>query len=97
MISFDAAIRHGTCDLNVAFENEGGINCLFGRSGAGKSMTINLIAGLRRPNRGRMVLDSRPLVDTDAGVVVPPHKRRRARVQDARLFSFRLDQDASAR
>ena len=87
MIGVDVALKLGAFDLDVAFENEAGITCLFGRSGAGKTMTINLIAGLARPDRGRIVLDGRTLVDTETGVFVPPHRRRIGLVfQDARLF-----------
>jgi molybdate transport system ATP-binding protein len=87
MISVDVALKLGAFDLDVAFENEAGITCLFGRSGAGKTMTINLIAGLARPDRGRIVLDGRTLVDTETGVFEPPHRRRIGLVfQEARLF-----------
>jgi molybdate transport system ATP-binding protein len=86
-ISVDVALALGAFDLDVAFENEAGITALFGRSGAGKSMTINLIAGLARPDRGRIVLGGRTLVDTVTGIFVPPHRRRVGLVfQDARLF-----------
>ena len=87
MISVDVALKLGEFDLDVAFENEAGITALFGRSGAGKSMTINLIAGLARPDRGEIVLDGRTLVDTEVGIVLAPHRRRIGLVfQDARLF-----------
>lgn len=87
MISVDVTLKLGAFDLDVAFENEAGITGLFGRSGAGKTMTINLIAGLARPDRGRIVLDGQTLVDTETGVFVPPHRRRTGLVfQDARLF-----------
>jgi molybdate transport system ATP-binding protein len=87
MISVDVALKLGAFDLDVAFENEAGITCLFGRSGAGKSTVISLIAGLVRPDRGRIVLDGRTLVDTETGTFVPPYRRRIGLVfQDARLF-----------
>ena len=87
MIGVDVALKLDAFDLDVAFENEAGITCLFGPSGAGKSMTISLIAGLARPDRGRIFLDGRTLVDTEAGIFVPPHRRRVGLVfQDARLF-----------
>ena len=86
-ISVDVALKLGAFDLDVAFENEAGITALFGRSGAGKSMTINLIAGLARPDRGKIVLGGGTLVDTEAGIFVRPHRRRVGLVfQDARLF-----------
>jgi molybdate transport system ATP-binding protein len=87
MIRVDVALALGAFDLDVAFDNAAGIIALFGRSGAGKSMTINLIAGLARPDRGRIVLDGRTLVDTASDVFVPPHRRRVGLVfQDSRLF-----------
>ncbi len=76
MISVDVALQADAFNLDVAFQNEGGITCLFGRSGAGKMMTINLIAGLARADRGQIVLDGRVLVDVETGAFVPPHKRR---------------------
>ena len=71
MIRVDVALKLGAFDLDVAFENDVGITALFGRSGSGKSMTINLIAGLARPDRGSIVLDGRVLVDTEAAIFVP--------------------------
>ena len=50
-------------------------------------MTINLIAGLARPDRGSIVLDGRVLVDTAAAIFVPTYRRRVGLVfQDAQLF-----------
>ncbi len=87
MIGVDVALKRGAFDLDVAFASGPGIIALFGRSGAGKSMTISLIAGLARPDRGRIVLDGRTLVDTEAGLFVPAYRRRIGLVfQDAQLF-----------
>lgn len=87
MIHVDVALKLGAFDLDVAFENDFGITALFGASGSGKSTTINLIAGLARPDRGGIVLDGRTLVDTETGVFVPKHRRRVGLVfQDAQLF-----------
>ncbi|MGH7738470.1 MAG: molybdenum ABC transporter ATP-binding protein [Candidatus Tyrphobacter sp.] len=87
MIDVDVTRRIGTFRLRVAFKNSAGITALFGRSGAGKSMTIGLIAGLARPDEGRITLDGRVLVDTKASVFVPAHKRRVGVVfQDSHLF-----------
>jgi molybdate transport system ATP-binding protein len=87
MISVDVALKLGAFDLAVAFASDAGITALFGRSGAGKSMTIGLIAGLARPDRGSIVLDDRILVDTARRIFVPAYRRRIGLVfQDARLF-----------
>ncbi len=87
MIKVAIRKRLGAFDLDVAFENEAGVVALFGRSGAGKTAVLNVIAGLTRPESGRIVLDGRTLVDTDAGVFVPAHARRIGLVfQNAQLF-----------
>ena len=87
MIQVDVALKLGAFNLDVAFENGAGITALIGRSGSGKSVTINLIAGLMRPDRGAIVLDGRTLVDTKASILVPAYRRRVGLVfQDAQLF-----------
>ncbi|RVD67674.1 ATP-binding cassette domain-containing protein, partial [Mesorhizobium sp. M4A.F.Ca.ET.029.04.2.1] len=79
--------RLGDFAIDASFESAGRLTALFGPSGSGKSTLINLIAGLIRPERGRIAVDGRVLVDTDTGAFVPMHKRRIGIVfQDARLF-----------
>lgn len=79
--------RLGAFHLDARFESAGPLTALFGRSGSGKTTLVNLIAGLERPDRGRIEVDGRPLVDTAARVFVPAHRRRVGYVfQDARLF-----------
>src|SRR5215472_6984357 len=51
MIHFNAAIALGAFRLDAAFESGAGVVALFGRSGAGKSVMIALVAGLLRPDR----------------------------------------------
>lgn len=87
MIHVEAAMRLGAFDLDITFASEGGLVALFGRSGAGKTATINVIAGLARPARGRIVLDGRTLLDTETGIFVPAPARRIGVVfQNAQLF-----------
>ena len=87
MLEVDLACRLGALDLEVGFAADAGVTALFGRSGAGKTTVINAIAGLLRPDRGRIVLDGEPLLDTERGIDVPRHRRRIGYVfQDARLF-----------
>ncbi len=73
--------------LDVAFEAPGGVTALFGRSGSGKTTVVNAVAGLLRPDAGRVSVDGRVLVDRASGVFVPPHRRRVGYVfQEGRLF-----------
>ncbi|TRD23305.1 molybdenum ABC transporter ATP-binding protein [Palleronia caenipelagi] len=73
--------------LDVEFDAPPGITVLFGRSGSGKTSAANAVAGLMRPDTGRLVLGGRILFDTAAGISLPPHRRRIGYVfQDARLF-----------
>jgi molybdate transport system ATP-binding protein len=87
MIRFSAAVTLGAFSLDAAFESDAGVLALFGRSGAGKSVTIALIAGLLAPDRGTIAVDGGVLVDTKKGIFVAKHRRRIGIVyQDARLF-----------
>jgi molybdate transport system ATP-binding protein len=64
-----------------------GVTALFGPSGSGKSTTIAVAAGLLRPDACRVEVDGQVLADTQAGVWLPPERRRVGLVfQDARLF-----------
>lgn len=89
-MSAEVAIRHrlGEFTLEVAFTAaSGGVTALFGPSGAGKTSIVRVLAGLTRPANGRVVLEGRTVLDTKAGIFVPPEKRRAGLVfQDARLF-----------
>lgn len=87
MISVDIAKRLDEFALNVAFEAGGGVTALFGRSGAGKSTIVKAIAGLVRPERGRIQVSDDVLFDAARGVDVPAQRRRAGVVfQDGRLF-----------
>jgi molybdate transport system permease protein len=61
--------------LEVAFRASGAPLGILGASGAGKSLTLRAIAGLERPDRGRIVLDGRVLFDSAAGVDCPSRDR----------------------
>lgn len=64
-----------------------GVTAIFGRSGAGKSSLINLIAGLSTPQVGTIRLNGRVLFDSQTGINLPPEKRNIGYVfQEHRLF-----------
>ena len=66
----------GDFHLNVAFESENKVLALLGASGCGKSMTLKCIAGICRPDRGRIVLNGKTLFDSEQKIDLPPQKRR---------------------
>lgn len=88
-MSLDVRIRHrrGAFALDVAFAAPAGVTALFGRSGAGKTTVVDAVAGLLRPDAGRIAIGERVLFDAEAGIDVACHRRRVGYVfQDARLF-----------
>jgi molybdate transport system ATP-binding protein len=87
VLTVDCGVTLGDFALDVQFTAGPGITVLFGPSGAGKTTILSLVAGLIRPDRGRIVLDGDVLADAAAGVFVPAHQRRIGLVfQDAQLF-----------
>jgi len=89
-MTVEVALRHrfGNFALDVGFHVQRcGITALFGPSGAGKTTIVNAIAGLVRPQHGRIAIDGRVVLDTAARLFVPPELRGAGYVfQDARLF-----------
>lgn len=82
-MTLEVHLRHGFPGfrLEVDLTLPGGVSCLFGRSGSGKTSIVNVVAGLLRPDAARIVLDGVPLHD------LAPHRREVGYVfQDARLF-----------
>lgn len=73
--------------LEVAWAVQEELAVLFGFSGAGKSMTLQMIAGLLKPDRGTIRLDGQVLFDSRDGINVPPQDRSIGYVfQDLALF-----------
>lgn len=86
-LSFDARVRLGAFEYEAAFEADDEILVLFGHSGAGKSVTLQLIAGLLRPDAGRIEHEGRLLYDGASGVHLRPQDRRVGYVvQELALF-----------
>jgi molybdate transport system ATP-binding protein len=87
MLEVEIKHRLGRFALDVGFASGAGLTALFGRSGAGKTSVVNIIAGLIRPERGRVVVDGSVLLDTARGIFVPMHRRRIGYIfQEGRLF-----------
>jgi molybdate transport system ATP-binding protein len=62
--------------LDVEWTAGEGVAALFGPSGAGKTLTLQCLAGLLEPDAGRIVVDGHVLFDADGSVNVPPQRRR---------------------
>ena len=74
-------------DASFAFGDAPCVTALFGSSGAGKSTIIHAIAGLLRPDRGRIVVGDDTLFDSERGIFLSARERRIGVVfQDLRLF-----------
>ena len=86
-LSVRLAHRAGDFTLDAAFRAPAGVTVLFGRSGSGKTTIVNAVAGLMRPDAGRVAMGDRVLLDTARGLCLPPHRRGMGTVfQDGRLF-----------
>ena len=66
----------GSFRLDVCFTAENGVTSLLGASGCGKSMTLKCIAGIEKPDEGRIELDGTVLYDSEQHINLPPQKRR---------------------
>jgi molybdate transport system ATP-binding protein len=74
-------------ELDVSWSIGTELAVLFGYSGSGKSLTLRMIAGLVRPDSGRVVLDGEVLYDHEDRRWAPPQERRLGFVtQDLALF-----------
>ena len=61
--------------LDVSFRSEGGCMGILGASGCGKSMTLKCIAGIEKPDEGRIVLDGKVLFDSEKRIDLKPQRR----------------------
>ncbi len=72
-VSIRLALGAFALDVEFAAANETVV--LFGHSGSGKSLTLAAIAGLRRPDAGRIAVGGRTWFDRERGIDVPPQSR----------------------
>lgn len=88
---FEVTIQHAFDDfkIDVDFKSpaRGHVTALFGPSGSGKTSLVQIVAGLTRAHRGRIVVGDRVLWDSEAGVELPAHERHIGYIfQESRLF-----------
>ena len=91
-MSFEIAVtrRLGDATIGLAMASGAGLTALFGPSGAGKTTILNMVAGLLRPDAGRIAVGGETLFDDAVGIDVPPEHRHAGYVfQDGRLFPHR--------
>jgi molybdate transport system ATP-binding protein len=88
MLEVTVQRKQGDFFVDVAFSvPEKGITALFGPSGVGKTSVVNMIAGLSRPDSGRIVLGGQVLYDGEEGINLSAEGRRIGYIfQDGRLF-----------
>jgi molybdate transport system ATP-binding protein len=88
--ALELSYQTGTFRLDAAFAADGGITVLFGPSGSGKSLTLALIAGLLRPDRGSIAINGDVVAAPDRGLHVRTQDRRVGLVfQEANLLPHR--------
>lgn len=71
----DITKRLGNFTLDVKITTESKSTALFGMSGSGKSVTLKSIAGILKPDSGRIILNDRILFDSDKKIDIPPQER----------------------
>ena len=74
-VQLSVSDRKRRFDLDIAFATDAPFVALYGPSGAGKSLTLQAMAGLLPVREGHVKLNGRALLDTAAGIVLPPEAR----------------------
>ena len=75
-IKVDIKKSFGTFTLESSFESEGGVTGLLGASGCGKTMTLQCIAGVQKPDSGLIVINDHVLFDSKKKINLIPQERR---------------------
>ena len=73
-VYLEKKLRDFTLQADFTVRDE--VFALLGASGCGKSMTLKCIAGIEKPDKGRIVLDGQVLFDSEKGIDLPPQKRQ---------------------
>jgi molybdate transport system ATP-binding protein len=72
----DIKKRLGSFYLDVSLESSGGTLGLLGASGSGKSITLMCVAGIVKPDSGKIILDGITLFDSERRINLSPQRRR---------------------
>jgi molybdate transport system ATP-binding protein len=87
VIEIDIELTQGAFRLEVTARFDGKATAIFGPSGAGKTTTLDAIAGLRRPDHGAIRIGGRTLFSSAQRIDLPSHQRHVGYVpQDIALF-----------
>ena len=88
MIDLHVFRKQGEFTVEAEFNRlANGVTALFGPSGAGKTSIVNMVAGLLRPDKGRIIINGHCLFDSKGNINLPPEKRRIGYIfQDGRLL-----------
>jgi molybdate transport system ATP-binding protein len=87
-LEIDLKRKQGSFSVDALFQGaHSGVTALFGSSGAGKTSVVNMVAGLLKPDAGRVAINGHLLFDSVRGINLPPERRRVGYVfQDGRLL-----------
>lgn len=87
MIEVSATLKRQDFALDVALQLDQRVTAIFGPSGSGKSTLLSIIAGISKPDQGRVMINGETVFDHEKKINKPIHQRRIGLVfQDARLF-----------
>ncbi|NVF12331.1 ATP-binding cassette domain-containing protein [Anaerococcus sp. AGMB00486] len=87
MLKLDIRKDFGNFKLDINFESEKGVLGILGASGSGKSLSLKAIAGIVKPDKGKIILNNRVLFDSDKKINIPTKDRKVAYLfQDYALF-----------
>lgn len=85
--SIHAERRLGRIRLRFAIDAGPGLTAIVGTSGSGKTSLLNMVAGLLRPDSGRIAVNGQAMFDAAARLNLPPDARGCGYIfQDGRLF-----------